>query len=1231
MKRSLSVLLVFSMLLYHLLPLNALKVSAVRLEPEFPPASSTEYSSGYSFVPTNNIVYGIDSDSIYYFDNGQSRDLYQMAIDDTKGFCTNGRYAYVAGTDGAIYRVDLKEKVSDRLFAPTDLAQIVGAGSNGLYLGLAVDVDDWGWYVSDLYSFDFSGTTKRLIANFVESGMKGGFLYYSDFHTDVSAVPLTIVNPSGTNVVDGQNAMTSSPTYINGGLYYLDASDSAASSQVSLVRVEANTTTTIARYSCQVSYGTPLGISFYDGVISHRNAAPDGSTIYYNMLTGERLAVPAEKNGYNYYPQIDEKTGKYYCSEHINLAGEKSFGIGPLGADGSFQPVLFHGQKETCYLIYDSYAYFQDSYGQISCQKIESFSDPISDPIPDNTPEAIQILVENRDVWMIYPEYPPMAGYRYGLLDFEGDGIPELYSNSCDGSMQLSSNRYYKVDLSRRTISEIPPASQDEQAMFESYELSSDLAAYRDAAGMIYYLCRNYTRVSSGEGGNTTGFLYLEDGMIKQKSLWSMYVSFDVYSYSFQGQDIADEASWKAKQEEFLSDYAALDITFTTASGKEAEESNDAELAELLTGLYNDFYANADFSQAPQQPEREEFSGTFAEYFLQLYPNNPGSMQKQESVAYALCRDNISAPDWSRLEPDFANDSLLSKETVSAHPELYYETLLLDAVSGAFSSGTRQAELSKLVEQTTASLASSMSSYSSSDPLQSSISSFTDDSEAFLAVQQFFANRCEPLTVHSTAKNLYDKIVENNGTTGDFYENLSLYSVLHQANMDVIRTLYAAKADIADGSEAAYIEAALDQLISVYESSLTNCLVLAAGGSYEDQVDTVMSELMCLLLEQHGISKVDFGRDAFVQTLFPVSKEETQYSKIYAAYALEAVLQKALQAAVDSYSQTPSAPQAALTVTLYDLLDQLRREEITIVKQQSKLLQEEQLLTPLKNIIYDGITWEYSHAEDCILAYEAYLDEVSREKALALNAYASASASEQPVRIVCLLNGKVYGFHEDTATTGSVYEFPRDELKLDKMHDMKAEISGIFTDESMTQAYDESQAVSGPLPLFCKVDLLAKDTKKPVVMDPGTGIYVPKDELPPDAVLDAEIITQGPAMDNAQEQFESKPLTLYHINMLSQGVVMEPDRSLTIHIPVNEAYSGATIYRVEEDGSFSKMDTDEADGFYRFKADKLGTFAVVYEEEDNGPDKTILAILLGISVVLLILLVCILVYIQKKR
>ncbi len=1226
MKRSLSFLLVFSMLLYHLLPLNAL---AIRYEPETPVSSSTEYTSTFSstLLQANGVVYGIDANSIFRFRNGQRENLYQLSIDTEKGFCTNGRYAYVAGTDGAVIRVDLVEKIADRLFVPDQLKQIVGAGKNGLYLALihGAEPDWWGY---DLYSFDFSGMEKTMIAAGVNTYMDHGYLVYQDFRSDVSPARCWIVSPNGETFVDGRETMSCLPIYLDGSMYYLDVNDVPTLNRANLISVNPQGSFMIAQYACDTDYG----ISCRDGIVFQYDSSGSGEYSRYSVLNGQSLPTPtAEPNSdYRYSMAMDRKTTSYYYIEAASYGSGKPNYISILNADGTLQRgPSYLGSEQNLEMICDSYAYFRNyNTGEITCAKIEA----APSGIPDNTPEVIQILVENRDVWMLHPEYMPIAGYRYGLIDFEGDGIPELYCNHCEGSGRFSNNKYYKVDLTNRTVSRMP-TEYDGNDYVSYLDLYSGLNAYWDKeAGRVYYLGQDLMRSGAQYYSIAYGFLHWDGSQISVTSLWLSSVANDVTSYSFQGQEVADEATWTAMQEDFLADYIPLNITFTGATGNETEDCNDVQLAELLTGMYNDFYGNRPFEELPEGTDQADRPGTFAEYFLNTYPDNLTALNNQISVGNALCQGELSPPNWSNLEANFSNETFISRDLISSHPELYYETLLMEGLSASLLDGIRQTELEQTIETEVATLAASMSSYNKTDSLSQGLGSFTEDSEAFQTIRQHFTGRCEALTSFATVQAVYNKAAAvDNGTLETFFRFLAQYATLHQANTDAMSALLCAKAVSSEDSETTYITAAIDHLNGIFEANLDSLLASSLSGSCADLTLALMNQTMTTVLEDYGISGAEFYEGSFL-SLFTVLPTERQYGKLYGAYALEMLLSNGLEAAITDYSQSPSAQKAAMALSLYDLIHQLRSREVQIATQQYELLEEDRLLDSLRNLIRDGVTGEYLHGEDCIRAYVAYGNELVKEKAHALHSYTSANVvGEQPVQLVYLLNGKVYGYLEDSALPGTSYSIPWDELTPEKHLGMKATITSVYTDEAMTLAYDESQTVYGPLPLFCKVDLVAKDTKKPVVMDPGTGIYVPKDELPPDAILDAEIITKGPTLDDAVEHFDSKPMTMYHINMLSHGTVMEPDRSLTIHIPVNEAYSGATIYRVEEDGSFSKMDTDETDGFYRFKADKLGTFAVVYEEEDSGPDKTILAILLGISVVLLVLLISILVYIQKKR
>jgi len=216
---------------------------------------------------------------------------------------------------------------------------------------------------------------------------------------------------------------------------------------------------------------------------------------------------------------------------------------------------------------------------------------------------AVSIFLENKDVWMLYPDYEPLQGYYYGFLDLDFDGVLELLSISNDGSGRYSSNQYYKINVSDYSVKEIASNELDLGDGF-SYDftyLKEFPKILLDKKNGVYrYFCADYLRISTNEYACDEGTLVFENGVLNAEVLFSEYTypadnndgssSTVIYAYYENGNRIeVNSELYKNKHSSFLIEYENANLSWEYIDGKELENAAETGQMGLLLDAYLSF------------------------------------------------------------------------------------------------------------------------------------------------------------------------------------------------------------------------------------------------------------------------------------------------------------------------------------------------------------------------------------------------------------------------------------------------------------------------------------------------------------------------------------------------------------------------------------------------------------------------------------------------------------------
>ncbi len=138
---------------------------------------------------------------------------------------------------------------------------------------------------------------------------------------------------------------------------------------------------------------------------------------------------------------------------------------------------------------------------------------------------AVQIYMDNIDVWKYESETPQWYGYLF--LDLNSDGVMELVKTEVSGYEQKSNNNYYRIDTDTNTVVEIPFPDKDEENQCDFNGLDYPDLYKNNSTGKLRFMTYDHHRLEGVDSITTIGELYMDETFtIKARNLWS--VSFDI-------------------------------------------------------------------------------------------------------------------------------------------------------------------------------------------------------------------------------------------------------------------------------------------------------------------------------------------------------------------------------------------------------------------------------------------------------------------------------------------------------------------------------------------------------------------------------------------------------------------------------------------------------------------------------------------------------------------------------
>ncbi len=210
---------------------------------------------------------------------------------------------------------------------------------------------------------------------------------------------------------------------------------------------------------------------------------------------------------------------------------------------------------------------------------------------------AADIYMSSKSIWMENPEYPPMQGYGYCLLDLDFDGILELINSVNDGSGRFSHNKYYSLNVEEQTVEEIQTAKPEEDSGLDFYYMSTETKLFKNRSDKtMFYVAADHVRAGADEGGISYNECYIRNEKIYSNELYAEYWHSDydggtnekIEEYSFGGEEVS-KVKYEQKMDDFLKENKDLKLEWEYVSGEEFDESDESKQKQLLLDAYQSF------------------------------------------------------------------------------------------------------------------------------------------------------------------------------------------------------------------------------------------------------------------------------------------------------------------------------------------------------------------------------------------------------------------------------------------------------------------------------------------------------------------------------------------------------------------------------------------------------------------------------------------------------------------
>lgn len=210
----------------------------------------------------------------------------------------------------------------------------------------------------------------------------------------------------------------------------------------------------------------------------------------------------------------------------------------------------------------------------------------------DITPEeAARIYMKDADLWKYAEEGMPMAGYYYGIIDLDFDGIPELFTNEVDGTGRYSNVRFFGINTAAKHAEEIKTDDMTFDIGFlTGYPV---LMKAKSDGSLHYYCCDLEYHVFGKVFGEDYGFINYDGSTVSAERIFGVVKEYDSVTdeskitecgtFTDNVYSKSSLTEYNAAKEKFESDYETVELTMESTSGRNFDfMTDDAQTEEMI-------------------------------------------------------------------------------------------------------------------------------------------------------------------------------------------------------------------------------------------------------------------------------------------------------------------------------------------------------------------------------------------------------------------------------------------------------------------------------------------------------------------------------------------------------------------------------------------------------------------------------------------------------------------------
>jgi len=208
--------------------------------------------------------------------------------------------------------------------------------------------------------------------------------------------------------------------------------------------------------------------------------------------------------------------------------------------------------------------------------------------------QIVDVFIDNKDVWLPNEKYIGTAVFC-GFLDLDFDGILELVICETGGSGVYSTNKFYKINQTNKSVCEIT-LPQGERCKFDlCFPVSTKPKLLKLKDGSLAYFCTDFSQAGMQNSTKAESLLKCNGNTLETQKLFLVKTFIEneensgYFYYQYDKEYSVDGGSFEKIVDEYLESNNDLNLKWQTRQTSELTDASDIEMRQKLLELYNAF------------------------------------------------------------------------------------------------------------------------------------------------------------------------------------------------------------------------------------------------------------------------------------------------------------------------------------------------------------------------------------------------------------------------------------------------------------------------------------------------------------------------------------------------------------------------------------------------------------------------------------------------------------------